>query len=93
MKTMKKEDVLALLEGQEDLLTPMVDEQKKRCEAVTCPVCGGACITAPHPTTPFVPSSPLPNRVSKCVVCEALICPDTKLILRAGRFSLINPLS
>lgn len=93
MKTLSTEEILHMLEGQVDVLTPMADEQKKRCESLSCPTCGGSCSMAPHPTTPFSPSSVLPNRVSKCVSCDALIDPDTKLTLRAGKFALVTPMS
>lgn len=51
-KRLTQDEILALLEGQEDILTPAARQRKEWLDLQRCPVCNGRCIGVPHPAPP-----------------------------------------
>lgn len=68
-----------------DVLTPLVEKEEALFKSSSCPKCGAM---APVPTLntrrPFTPSSPLPNKVLRCVACGTEFDPHTRLITLAN---------
>lgn len=80
-KQLSQDDIWKLLEGQEDVLTPLVQKEQSFFRNSTCPACGGAShLPFVNPRRPFSQGSPLPNKLLKCLQCEAEFDPTTGLI-------------
>ncbi len=84
MRKLSQDQIWKFLEGQENVLTPLVEQQDRELKAARCPNCGQAGCT-PHLDTkrPFVSGSPLPNFVLTCQNCEVTFDPYSKLITHA----------
>ena len=83
-KPLTEEEIWKLLEGHKDILTPLAKKEEAFLRASFCPLCKA---TAPvpfvDPLRPFVSGNPLPNKLLRCITCEAEFSPYTGLITKA----------
>lgn len=80
-KQLSQDDIWKLLEGQEDVLTPLVKKEEAFFRNKACPACDGAShLPFVNPRRPFTQGSPLPNKLLKCLHCETEFDPITGLI-------------
>jgi len=93
MKQLSSEEILQMLDGVEDILTPKIKQRDDFYQTVRCPVCGSTCTPSPHPNKPFVDGDPLPNTVARCTECAAAFDPHTGLLFEAGSATLIEPIT
>lgn len=71
-----------LMEGHEDVLTPMVKKEQAFFRHVPCPVCGKTGHSeAINTKNPFSPGSPLPNKILVCS-CGAEFAPNSGIITK-----------
>ena len=64
-----------------DVLTPLVRKEEELFKNSPCPKCGSYAAAATLNTRrPFAPSSPLPNKILRCLVCATEFDPKTGLI-------------
>jgi DNA-directed RNA polymerase subunit RPC12/RpoP len=79
-KPMKREEVLKLLEGQEDVLTPAIRAHEEYFKKLLCPYCSGdRCMPFVDPRRPFREGDLLPNYLARCTTCGTEFEPYTKL--------------
>mgnify|MGYP003409554983 CR=1 FL=1 len=64
-----------------DVLTPLIKNEEELFKNSPCPKCG-AYAASPTLNTkrPFVPHSPLPNKVLRCLSCSTEFDPRTGII-------------
>ena len=80
-KPLTQDEIWKLLEGQEDVLTPLVKKEQAFFRNSTCPSCGGSShLPFVNPRRPFSQGSPLPNKILKCLQCETEFDPNSNLI-------------
>jgi hypothetical protein len=86
---MDPNEVQKLLEVQDsegkpvhqDMLRPLVEREEALLRNSTCPACGAlSSETFLDPRRPFVNGYPLPNRLLRCLKCQAEYDPHTRLI-------------
>lgn len=92
MELMKKEDVLALLEGVEDLITPAVQRRARFFKGLRCPQCGadgGSVIPEIEPADLEHVSEDdvIPYGRGRCVACRCLFATDTKIVVERGNIT------
>ena len=87
---MDPQDVLAILEGQEDLLTPEVEKTREFFEQVTCVQCGDDVRAVVDSKRPFRPGMKTPNYLAECVACECLFSPYTGLVVTRGVMKYVD---
>lgn len=69
----------------EDVLTPLVEKEDRLFESASCPKCHtGPTRKVLNTHRPFVPGSPLPNMIARCVACGTEFDPKTGLITLAN---------
>jgi len=80
-KPLTQDEIWKLLEGQEDVLTPLVKKEQTFFRNCACPTCGSFS-NSPfvNPRRPFSPGSPLPNTLLKCLQCQTEYDPNTNII-------------
>lgn len=82
---MDPEDVLALLEGYTDELTPLAEEEERFQSRLVCPECGsGEMRKKVRVDQPFIAGQPLAQWDAECPRCGCLFDPHTHLIKKAG---------
>jgi hypothetical protein len=68
-----------------DILTPLALKEAELFTSASCPKCGASSPAVTLDThRPFTSSSPLPNRLLRCVVCQTEFNPKTGLITLAS---------
>lgn len=93
LKTMDPNDIRKLLEGHEDILTPLMAKEEAQYKNLVCPNCHGhSCrkkvedirtIDNDHGQSivlPFSPDYPLPHTIAVCIDCDCEFSPDTGII-------------
>ena len=83
-KPLSEKRIRELLEGQEDLLTPLVKKEEAFFRSRSCPLCHGAAVPFVDEKRPFVPNNPLPNRRLRCSSCGAEFDPYSGLVTRVS---------
>lgn len=74
-----------LLEGQEDVLSPLAEKENVLFKNSRCPGCGAyEHERSVDARRPFTPGSPLANKILRCLSCRAEFDPTTGQVLRAG---------
>lgn len=73
-----------LLEGEEDMLTPLVDEDLNFRGSTQCHRCGGSFDRILDPARAFSPDRALPRHFYKCVDCGHTYDPQTGIIIDNG---------
>lgn len=101
MKFMKEEDVLALVEGQEDILTPAWRKKVEFFKKIRCPACHSSVRSevSVKDLENARPDEPVPYGHARCSACGCLFDPDTELVIERGNIAnaiepasaLINP--
>ena len=82
LQPLSQEEIQTLLEGQQDILTPLAAKEDHFLKRVPCPRCNGLGHSAKvNPDNPFTPGEALPNMVLTCV-CGVEFDPYTRLIRR-----------
>jgi hypothetical protein len=76
-----------LLSGQEDCLSPLVDQDNTFYASKVCPTCGGSCRKVFDTKTGFREGELLPRYLLKCLACESTFDPRTNLILTMGNLA------
>lgn len=80
-KPLTQDEIWKLLEGQEDVLTPLVKKEQAFFRNCACPACGSFSHSQfVNPRRPFAPGSPLPNTLLKCLDCQTEFDPNSNLI-------------
>lgn len=83
-KQLTQDEIWKLLEGQEDVLTPLAKKEQAFFKNCSCPNCGAQATTQlVNASRPFSPGSPLPNSLLRCLHCQTEFDPYTKLITLA----------
>jgi hypothetical protein len=90
-KEMKEEERRELTEGQEDILTPMVEADKRIYEGASCPQCGGAPVRAFDLNRALKSNRPIPRYNCKCTACSCLFEPITGIIIETGVTQAVDP--
>lgn len=74
-----------LLEGHEDVITPLAEERKNFYQNQNCPHCDGNSLTMQGDSkTMFRGNDPLPRYTLSCDNCDCLFDPHSGLILSMG---------
>jgi hypothetical protein len=76
-KTMKKEEVLKILKGQENIIDKAVQDNAAFFKLLSCVSCGGEVMPTVNPRQLFKEGSILPNYLGKCKICGVLFEPHT----------------
>ena len=84
-KEMKEVEVLKLLEGQIDVLTPEIKKHEEYFSKLQCPYCGGGCHPFVSPEKLFESHSILPKYLAECNECECQFEPYTGIELQGPR--------
>jgi hypothetical protein len=80
-KPLSQDEIWKLLEGQEDILTPLVKKEQAFFRNCPCPSCGEYSHSQlVNARRPFSEGSPLPNIVLKCLHCRTEFDPNTRLV-------------
>ena len=75
--------IRALLEGQEDVLTPAFSKEQAFFRSVPCPACHSQAVEGRiDPNRPFQPGALLPTRYSACASCGTEFDPYTGFVRR-----------
>lgn len=104
-KEMDQAEVLALLEGEQDILTPLVEADEKVYKGAICPRCGGDCATDLNVSTlfdvdpatgdiipgPRMTERPIPRKLCRCMRCRCLFDPFSGVILELGNLGEVEP--
>ena len=93
LKALETAEIRAILDSKDedgnllypDVLTPLAQKEEELFKNSPCPKCAAYAATPILNThRPFTPSSPLPNRILRCVVCSTEYDPRTGLITLAN---------
>lgn len=85
MKTLDPQITLKLLEGHEDILTPMAEEREKFYQGQICPSCGGNDFTKVGDSKTMIRDGDCLTRyLLKCNNCECLFDPHSGIQLTMG---------
>ena len=79
---LSQEQIWQLLEGQEDVLTPLAKKEEAMLKRVPCQNCGsGSTTVEPNTKNPFSAGSPLSNKLIRCLVCGVTFDPFSRIFL------------
>lgn len=82
-KELDPEVVRKALEGEVDILTPMVKKEEAFFRNQVCPVCDSTSSEAfLNASNPFTAGSPLPNKRLRCLDCKTEFDPYSRLVTR-----------
>ena len=74
-----------LLEGREDVISPLAEERKNFYKNQSCPSCQGNALTQEgDSTTIFRGDDPLPRYLLRCDNCDCLSDPHSGIVLSLG---------
>ncbi len=76
-KPMKKEDILRVLKGQENVIERAAKAQEAFFRSLSCPSCGGSVMPIVNPKQLFKEGEILPNCLGKCKSCGTEFEPYT----------------
>lgn len=80
-KRLTQDEIWKLLEGHEDILTPLAKKEQTFLRNCMCPGCGSyATSSFVNPKIPFSPGVILPNFLLRCLQCQTEFDPNTNLI-------------
>lgn len=79
---LSQERIQELLEGAEDVLTPMAKKEEAMLKRVPCQNCGSKTTSVePNTKNPFSVGSPLANKLIRCLTCGTTFDPFSKIFL------------
>lgn len=85
LKPLDPRITLKLLEGREDVITPLAQERERFYKAQRCPQCSGNATTKTgNPARLFVEGEALPRYQLHCDNCGCLFDPFTGIVLEMG---------
>jgi len=84
LKFLDPEIIQKLIEGHEDVLSPLARENEKYYASQACPRCGGSCKKLADHRTMFNGDAPLPKFYLECLACGEQFDPHTGMIIRIG---------
>lgn len=85
-QSLTQEQILELLKGHQDVLTPMARSEENLLKATPCPQCGNAgCDPYVDPERPFRKGQPLPYKLLRCDSCGIEFDPQSRIILSVRR--------
>jgi hypothetical protein len=88
LKTLDPRITLKLLEGREDVITPLAHEREQFYQKQFCPQCNGNATTkVGNPKRLFVEGEALPRYQLRCDNCRCLFDPFTGLVLEMGNLA------
>ena len=100
-KEMDPELIKAILEEEEDVLTPLVEADQKLYDDTACPQCYGKTIpendlrhlrvNKDGSEVVSVSDRPIPKKLCRCVDCGALVDPFSGIQLEMGNIGKIRP--
>jgi len=100
-KEMDQEQLKAIIEQEEDLLTPLVEADQKIYDDTSCPQCGGKTfpeddlrhlrVSEDGSEVYSVNNRPIPRKLCRCADCGALVDPFSGLQLEMGNVGKIRP--
>lgn len=77
--------ILKLLEGREDVISPLADRRDEFYRSQSCIRCGSTALTrVANAATLFHSNDPMPRYLMECQSCECLFDPHTGLLLSMG---------
>ena len=82
-KMLDPEVIRKAIEGQEDVISPLVKKEEAFFRNIPCRVCKSeATETILNTANPFTAGVPLPNKLIRCLQCRTEFDPYTGLIHR-----------
>lgn len=90
---MKEEERRALIDGQDDLLTPLIEADKPIYEGASCPQCGGTATKAFDLVRTLTTSRAIPRYNCKCTICDCHFEPISGLIIEVGKSQAVDPVT
>lgn len=73
-----------LLEGHQDVVTPLSEEREKFYAAQVCPRCGGNCRKLGNYSSMYTGDEALPKFYMQCLACGEEFDPHSGIILKTG---------
>lgn len=74
-----------LLDGEEDILTPLVEKERFTRSLMSCQRCGGAYEKILDSNRSFSPDRPLPRFFYRCEGCKQVYDPETGIVVEVGQ--------
>ena len=90
-KEMDQAELLKIVNEYEDVLTPLVEADRKIYESQVCPRCGANMIVKPDIRLLLANNRPIPRHLVKCSVCECVVDPFSGLIVELGNLGNLEP--
>jgi hypothetical protein len=79
-----QDQISELLEGHQNVLTPLAKKEEEFLARCPCPSCGGTNLSAyVNAKKPFSSGSVLPNKLLHCAQCDVEFEPHTGIITKA----------
>lgn len=92
LKCMDPEEVLKLLEGHKDIITPMAEEREKFYRSQQCPRCGStSLVRSTNANIVFRGDDPLARYILTCEECDCVFDPHSNLMLKIGNLGKLAP--
>ena len=89
---MDPEEVLKLLEGQKDIITPLAEERESFYKNQQCPTCGSTSFTKnTNSRIAFRGNDPIARYVLICQDCDCVFDPHSNLVLKLGNLAKLEP--
>ena len=77
--------ILKLLEGREDVITPLAQKHEQIYTDAVCPTCGsGSLVKVGDPNRLFRSGKPLAHYQLDCSSCGCLFDPHSGMVIKAG---------
>jgi hypothetical protein len=90
-KPMDEAAILKVLEGHEDVLTPMIRADQQVYESQSCPTCGSAMVVEPDIKRLLDNDTFIPKHFCRCPVCKHLLDPFSGITIEIGNKGLVEP--
>lgn len=88
-KQSSQDDILKLLDGHEDVLTPRTKQELEFVSSQICPRCGGNVV--PEHYLPRMLNGGPPRPLARCGECHCLFDPYSGLLLEMGNLGRLEP--
>lgn len=90
-KEMSGKKIRELLDGQKDILTPLVEADMEIYRDSSCPRCGGTVQPEIDMNRVLAGNRIVPRQNCRCVDCSCLFEPFTGMIIEMGNLARIEP--
>ena len=88
---MKEDERKALTEGEQDILTPLIDADRPIYEGASCSQCGGTAIKSFDLIRALTTSRAIPRYNCKCTTCGCHFEPISGIIIEVGTTQALDP--